>query len=73
MEEILKIFNAYDKGVDFSKEQNIMTSGILDSIEMVELIEALENTFNVEIPLDMIMPENFDSVELIWKNISELM
>lgn len=73
MEEILKILDAYDKGVDFSKEKNIMTDGILDSIELVELIYALENTFDVEIPLDMIMPENFDSVELIWKNISSLM
>ena len=50
-----------------------MTDGILDSVEMVELISSLENIFDVEIPLDMIMPENFDSVELIWQNISKLM
>ncbi len=73
MDEIIRILNDYNKGVDFGVEKKIMTDGILDSVEMVELISSLENIFDVEIPLDMIMPENFDSVELIWQNISKLM
>ena len=72
MEQIIKILEAFDKGVDLTTETSIMTGGILDSIELVELVNSLEQTFHIEIPLDMIMPENFDSVELIWKNISKL-
>ena len=37
----------------------------LDSISVVQLVTALEQSFGVEFPIPELRPENFDSIETI--------
>lgn len=65
MEKIVEILNSLKPEVDFWEEKEIITQGILNSVDLVELITELEEQYEVEIPFEEISPENFDSVESI--------
>lgn len=69
MEELKRILEGIKEQVDYEKETELLTAGILDSVELVELIAAIEEKFQVEVPLDDMTPENFDSITAIWDMI----
>lgn len=71
MEELKTFLQAEFPAVDFSRT-DLIESGTLDSITLVSLISALEEKYDIEITMDYIVPDNFDSVEAMWNMIEEL-
>lgn len=61
--KIIEILNGIKGGIDYEKEQGIMSAKVLDSIQMVEVIMKISEEFQIEIDYKCIIPENFDSVE----------
>lgn len=55
------------EGVD-----NIIEGGFLDSMELMGLISELMEKFNVEIDVDYITPENFNSLEAMARMIDQI-
>lgn len=53
-------------------ENAIVSGGMLDSIELVELVSEIENAYKIEIPIDEISPKNFDSIDAMQKMIEKL-
>lgn len=45
--------------------QNLFESGILDSVAILSLVIDLESEFEIDIPLEKIRPETFDSIDNI--------
>lgn len=72
MEELLNVLAQFDDCIDFKEEKALMTDGVIDSVRLVELVGELENHFDVDISLDEVLPENFDSAEYIWSMIQRL-
>ncbi|MBR3234150.1 MAG: acyl carrier protein [Atopobiaceae bacterium] len=72
MDRIIEILSSIKSGVDFANEDQIVSGGILDSIDITELITALEEEFDIEIGMEYMENENFDSVEAIWDMVQEL-
>lgn len=69
MEDLLRILNEVKPGVDFTKEKDLIESGILDSLSIIQLVTKISDEFDVEItPLDLV-PENFKSAETIYEMI----
>lgn len=69
MEELLKLLSEVKPGVDFTKENDLIGAGILDSLTIIQLVTRINDEFDVEItPLDLI-PENFRSAETIYAMI----
>lgn len=48
---------------------SLWQEGVLDSITIVELAVEIENEFNIEIPFDEIIEDNFETVALIMEFI----
>ena len=44
----------------------------MDSLDIVEVIMEIEKEFGIEIPPDQIDPDNFQSVQAIWKMIQDI-
>ncbi len=57
--------------VDFNRT-DLIEGGVLDSITLVSLIALLEEEYDIEISMDYIIPENFESVEAMWNLVEEL-
>ena len=72
MEQIIEILNGLKSGIDFASAKGIVTEKILDSIDITSLIAQLEDRFDIEIGMDYMVNENFDSAEAIWEMVQEL-
>ena len=72
MEQLLEILKKMHPEVDFSAEEDLIGEGILDSLDIVTLITEINGTFDVSIPAEEIVPENFASAETIWALIERL-
>lgn len=67
MKKLLLILDGLKGEIDFCREQKLMTEGIIDSVGLTELISLLEEHYGIEILLEDITSENFDSVKSIYK------
>ena len=72
MDKIIEILNGIKSGVDWESEEQIVTGGVLDSIDITELIGQLEEEFDIEIGMDYMENDNFDSVDAILEMVEEL-
>lgn len=72
MEELLFFLEKFNDQIDFRTEAALMTDGRIDSVELVTLVSDLEEKFQIEISLDEIIPDNFDSAERIWQMLQRL-
>ncbi len=50
---------------NISDSDNIIMSGIIDSLGIMHLITFLEEKFKIKVKDDEILPENFESIESI--------
>lgn len=72
MERLLRILECVKEDVNYKEEKELITNGILDSIDLVALMGDLEDEFEVEITYDMLNAENFDSIDKIENLIKKL-
>ena len=72
MEKLLEILKGIRPDVDFENETALIDDGILDSFDVVSIISDLDDVFDVQIRINELDPENFNSAEAIWKLVQEL-
>ena len=72
MEQLLNILKQMHPDVDFEAEQDLIEDEILDSLDIVTLITEINSTFDVSIPAEEVIPENFASLESLWALIERL-
>ena len=68
-EDILEILQKIKPSVNFEQAQGLLDNGYLDSLDFMKLITELSQHFGVNIGIDEITEENFDTVETIEKMI----
>ena len=72
MEQLLKILSDLHPDVDFSVTGDLVDDGILDSLDIVTLVTEIHSEFDVTIPAEEIVPENFNSAEALMALIEKL-
>ena len=65
MEKLYALLEDIRPDVDFRNTNTLVTDGFIDSFDIVTIIASIENEFSVEIPVDSMLPENFESAEAI--------
>ena len=69
---IIEILQDLHEDVDFESEDKLIDKKILDSFDIVTLISELSNEFDITIPADKIIPENFNSAQALAAMVEEL-
>lgn len=65
-EQIIKILSELRPEFDFTQEGvNYIEEGMLDSFDIVNLVNELDDTYGISIDGVDILPENFSSVDAI--------
>ena len=65
MERLLEILTELRPDVDFEMADNLLGSGILDSLDIVVLVGEIAGEFNVKLSVEDLKPENFRSIGTI--------
>lgn len=71
-EQLMDILTDLRSDVDFETETQLVTDGILESFDIVSLVAALTDTFDIDIQAKDLLPENFDSAEAMLRMIARL-
>lgn len=71
-EKIASLLKEIKPTINLTGVDDIIDSGYLDSLELMALISGIIDEFGVEIEVDNITPENFNSIDAMEKMIREL-
>ena len=69
---ILDILSEIVEDVDFDTCTPLIDDGILSSLDIIQLIGALNDEFDLSIPATEIVPENFNSVDAMAAMVARL-
>ena len=72
MEQLIEIMHNLHPDIDFETYDGLVDDGILDSLDIVTLITDINDAFDVSIPAEEILPENFNSAKALWELIERL-
>ena len=72
MEELLKILSGIRPDVDFANEKKLIDDGILDSFDIISIVGELNDHYDIEIDVEDLEPDNFNTVEAMLDLITKL-
>lgn len=72
MDELLELLKDLHPDVDFENCNSLIEDKILDSFDIVSLIAEISGEFDVRIPAEEIIPENFNSAKALYALIERL-
>ncbi len=72
MEKIVEILSELHPEVDFNTAEDLIDDGILDSLDVVSIVAAVDTEFGVVIPAEEIVPENFNSAKALYELVIKL-
>jgi acyl carrier protein len=70
--DYLKANSFMDKDTQLGDNDSLTQKGIIDSIGLLELMDYISEKYSIEIPEEMLTPENFDSLQGISDMITRL-
>jgi D-alanine--poly(phosphoribitol) ligase subunit 2 len=72
MENLIKILEGLHPDVDFRTCDTLIDEQVLDSFDIISLIAEIDTEFDVTIPAEEIIPENFNSAKALYALIERL-
>lgn len=69
MKKLIEILSGICPDVDFENEKSLIDDGLIESLDIVSIVNEIMGEFDVEIYVDDLMPENFNSAEDIMNLI----
>ena len=73
MEALLDILNELHPEVDFDTCTTLIDDKILDSFDIVTIVAEVDAEYDVAIPAEELIPENFNSAANLYALIERLM
>ena len=72
MEKLLEILNELHPEIDFMTHEELVDDGILDSLDIVTIVTEIYDKFDVAIPAEEVIPENFNSAKALMQLIERI-
>lgn len=72
MEELLELLERVRPGVDFENEKYLVDGAVINSFDVVMIIGELNEHYDIDISVDDILPENFNSAEAILALVEDM-
>ena len=70
--QFLKSRGFLDGKRSLDEHESLTETGVIDSIGLLQLVDYLESSYKIEIPMEMITPENFDTLAGISQSVMNL-
>ena len=72
MEELLEVLEDVKPDVDFRNSNRLIDDKLLDSLDIVSIVSALNEEFDIQISIKDMVPENFNSVDALYSLVKRL-
>ena len=72
MEELLKIMSDVRPDIDFATETALIDDEMLDSLDIVAIVTDVNDEFDIDINVNDLLPENFNSAAALYELIQKL-
>ena len=69
-EKILEIFSGIRSDIDFENSTKLIDYGLLESLDIVSIVGEFNDEFDIEISVEDLLPENFNSVDAMVELIT---
>lgn len=64
-EKVIEILQELRPEFDFTENLNFIEEGMLDSFDVINLVQTLDETFGISIEGTDVLPQNFSSIDSI--------
>ena len=72
MEALMEILENLHQEIDFNTCETLIDDGLIDSFDIVTIISEINEEYDVVIPAEEIVPENFNSAKALYSLIQRL-
>jgi acyl carrier protein len=72
MDELIGILTDIKEDVDFANCETLIDDHILDSFDILQIISALNDAYDISIPASEIVPTNFNSAKSLLAMVTRL-
>jgi acyl carrier protein len=72
MEELLRIMSEVRPDIDFETEDKLIDNEMLDSLDIVAIVTDVNDEFDIQINVNDLLPENFNSAKALYELIQKL-
>jgi len=72
MEELLEVLKRIKPEINFEEDEHLIDNEELDSFDIVSIVAAINEEFDVQIGAGDIIPENFNSAKALYSLIQRL-
>ena len=69
-EKILEILSGIRSDIDFENSTKLIDDGLLESLDIVSIVGEFNAEFDIEISVEVLLPENFNSVNAMVELIN---
>lgn len=73
MEALLNILSELHPEVDFETAIDLIDGKILDSFDIVTIVAEIDAEYDVQIPAEELIPENFNSAAALYALVEKLL
>lgn len=73
MDEMLNILQNLHSDIDFTTHTTLIDDGVLDSFDIISIVASISDTFDVTVPPEEIIPENFNSAAALYAMVERLL
>lgn len=71
LEKLIEIMKEIRPDVDFEKETKLIDDDILDSFDIISIVTEVNVEFGVDININDLLPENFNSAQALYELITK--
>ena len=70
-QEVLEILKGIRSDIDFENETKLIDDSLLESLDIVAIVSEFNEEFDVEISVEDLVPENFNTVDAMVELITK--
>ena len=71
MEKLMEILHRVCPDIDFEKETRLIDDGILDSFDVIAVVNEIIDAYGIDVDVSDLEPENFNSAQAMWEFIQQ--
>lgn len=72
MEEFIQVLKRVKPEVDFEQNEHLIDEELLDSFDIISIVAAIDEEYDIQITASDVIPENFNSAKALYALIERL-